>query len=91
MKILLSGSTRDLIIRTNPESRCQTKCATQIDANLDHLVAKLLFHRQFDNMPLPRKLINKNILINGSQVNNRQTAPILRLRRTRPQFPYSAE
>ena len=43
----------------------QMRARKKFQQTLNTLLVKHLFHRHFDNMPLPRKLININILINA--------------------------
>ena len=69
----------------------QMRARKKFQQILDTLSLKQLFHRHFNNMPLPRKLTSMNILINGSQVNNKQTASCRQLSPTRSQFPFYAQ
>ena len=43
----------------------QVRARKKFQQTLNTLLVKHLFHRHFDNIPLPRKLININILINA--------------------------
>ena len=76
---------------TNIAFTLRCKCATQIDANLDHLVVKPLFHRDYDKMSLPRKLTNMNSLISSSQSNSRQRASCPQSRPTKSHLPFFAK
>ena len=69
----------------------QMRARKKFQQTLNTLLVKHLFHRHFDNMPLPRKLTNINILISISQSNSRQRASCPQSRPTRSQLPFFAK
>ena len=69
----------------------QMRARKKSQQTLNTLSPRYLFHRHFDNISVPRKLTNMNILINGSGANNRQAASFLPLRTTISQFPFYAK
>ena len=65
--------------------------ASKNSATLGHHVAQTPVYRHFDNMSLPRMLTNMNILIDGPQANNSETASLPRPHPTRSQFAFFAK